>query len=145
VNGSLYGTNQLLNSNGGTVFELYSAPGVGGSDTWNQSTIFTFTGGPEGRYPTSVEAGPNGTIYGTTDSGGNLSCTGSCGVVFQLTPTSQPGGPASETLIYSFLGGQDGVSPQKFVVGKANTLYGVSGGASNPRHASAITAGWSIG
>ena len=91
ANGSLYGTNQLLNDNGGTVFELFLHRAPCGAATWNQSTIFTFTGGPEGGYPTSVQAGPNGTIYGTTDSGGNLSCTGGCGVVFQLTLASRPG------------------------------------------------------
>jgi len=82
-NGDLYGTTNaggMLNR--GTIFEI-TAKGV-------LTTLHSF-GGADGSFPYAglVQDSSNGTLYGTTYSGGNLSCifygTG-CGTVFSLVP-----------------------------------------------------------
>jgi uncharacterized repeat protein (TIGR03803 family) len=59
----------------------------------------------------------NGKLYGTTNGGG----TGGFGTVFEA-PTS--GG--SETVLYSFAGGNDGSGPQSPVVDFHGELYGTT-------------------
>jgi uncharacterized repeat protein (TIGR03803 family) len=64
-----------------------------------------------------------GNLYGTTDLGGDVSC--SCGTVFRLDPTT-----GKETVLYSFKGyPADGVTPWAGVVrDKAGSLYGTTNG-----------------
>ncbi|HEY6764246.1 MAG TPA: choice-of-anchor tandem repeat GloVer-containing protein, partial [Candidatus Sulfotelmatobacter sp.] len=63
-----------------------------------------------------------GNLYGTAVSGGYL-C--SCGVVFELSPTSTGGW--KETVLHSFTGGADGYSPfAPLVFDGAGNLYGTT-------------------
>lgn len=82
-NGDLYGTTNAGGTlNRGTIFEI-TTKGV-------LTTLHSF-GGADGSFPYAglVQDSANGTLYGTTYSGGNLSCifygTG-CGTVFSLVP-----------------------------------------------------------
>ena len=83
--GNLYGTTENGgNSTGnGAVFKLKHS-----SSGWVLSPLYSFSGGTDGAHPVArVVFGPNGTLYGTTENGGNESdCSGGCGTVFNLQP-----------------------------------------------------------
>src|ERR1035438_2492489 len=98
----------------GTVFKL-SREGSG----WVFTTLYTFSG-PDGARPMArVIIGPDGSLYGTTSSGGTGPCSyGSapgCGTVFNLRPPAAACKsalcPWTETVLYSFQGFTDGAEP----------------------------------
>lgn len=121
----------------GTAFKL--APHGSG---WVFTTLYEFTSGSGGSIPVGTPyIAPDGTIYGTTDGGGNLDCRDSfgdgCGTVFRLRP--QPtfcaalSCPWINTVLYTFTGGSDGSDPYTGVVlDVAGNVYGTTnaGGAS---------------
>jgi hypothetical protein len=81
-----------------------------------------------------------GNLYGTAQVGGQSATyecyLAGCGVVFELSPPTQPGGAWTETTMYAFLGSPDGNVPWAgLIFDNAGNLYGTtfSGGASNPR------------
>lgn len=82
TNGNLYGTTETGGAhlyNDGTVFKLTS--------TGTLTTLHTFEG-PDGSYPyAGLLLALDGTLYGTTSSGGDLSCGApfGCGTVFRIT------------------------------------------------------------
>ena len=91
--GNFYGTTSsggscLYGPYCGTVYKLDSAG--------NKTTLWNFTGGNDGDEPEfgSLVMDPQGSLYGTTIYGGDLSATNpactaygpGCGVVFKLTP-----------------------------------------------------------
>jgi uncharacterized repeat protein (TIGR03803 family) len=88
-NGDLYGTTYSGGrSNLGTVYQIVLSAGT-------YSTMYSFRGftrgNPDGEYPAApVILGPTGTLYGTTEQGGNPSCTtngaAGCGEIFQIVP-----------------------------------------------------------
>ena len=116
----------------GTVYEL--APPAAAGDAWTVTTVWAFLGPPnDGGFPLApVTVGPGGVLYGTTHVGGSGTClgenAGGCGVVFQLTPPSAPGGAWTESVVYSFTGvGGDGAYPVSAVVlGPNEKLYGTT-------------------
>ena len=83
--GNLYGTTQGLGAhNAGNVWEL--TPSGGG---WTYKDLYDFEDGSDGGYPYGTlvfDAG--GDLYGTTSTGGDLSCNNGngCGVVWEITP-----------------------------------------------------------
>ena len=84
----------------GTVFEL----SPNGSQ-WVFKTLYRFHGGDDGAYPASrLAIGPDGSLYGTTVSGGGINqlCQYQygCGTVFKLTHNSD--GSWTESIIYRF-------------------------------------------
>jgi uncharacterized repeat protein (TIGR03803 family) len=89
-NGTLYGTTYMYGAFGaGVVFKL-TPPGVAGQTPWTETVLWPFTGRSDGQDPAGgLIADHKGTLYGTTQFGGNLSCAGGfgCGVVFKLTGT----------------------------------------------------------
>lgn len=134
--GVLYGTTYGGGGTGGfgTVFQL----GPGGGGVWTEKVLYAFKGGTDGANPlASVVIGSSGQLIGTTSQGGSVTitnqpptCTTSTpcvyqnwGTVFQLTPKG--GGVWSESLLYTFLGGADGGSPESPVIlGPSGVLYG---------------------
>jgi uncharacterized repeat protein (TIGR03803 family) len=125
--GNLYGTLGPGKYDSGAVGELVRDQG------WKEHWLYSFC--PQ--YPcvdgaepfAGVKWGQDGSLYGTTISGGSVGY----GVVFQLTP--QPGGTWQETLLHSFPATKndgeklyDGV-----VLDKAGNLYGATyqGGSTN--------------
>jgi uncharacterized repeat protein (TIGR03803 family) len=127
----------------GTVFQLTPPSTPGGS--WTESVIYGFTGTDgDGILPAAgVVIGTNGNLYGTTERGGNTSpsspCQASylvsagCGIVFELTPPTTPGGTWAETILHTFTGlDGDGALPTGgLVMSPSGVLYGTtsSGGA----------------
>jgi len=100
------------------------------------SVLYTFTGGtdgsniPAGEVPFQESEPPlildsAGNLYGTTATGGDLSCSFAfsvgCGVVFKLDQTGK------ETVLYAFTGGTDGGRPEEGLVrDAAGNLYGTA-------------------
>lgn len=149
--GNLYGTTQyggdpscsnraLLPPGGGGV-----PPGCGivfkvkrAGSGWVENPLYTFPGNLQGQitnYPENVVVGPNGSLYGTTDEGGD----DNNGKIFVVRPgPSQPVSvfaPWSYTLLHN-LTGDDGSSPThtgRLVFDSSGNIYGTTGygGASN--------------
>jgi uncharacterized repeat protein (TIGR03803 family) len=120
-NGSFYGTTEFGGLGYGTVFQL-SPNGSGG---WNESILYRFTGGADGRYPinSNVIFDSVGNLYGTASEGGRSSCSYGCGVVFELSPVSTHW---TESVLYSFCGGcGDGENPGGgLIMDPEGNLYG---------------------
>lgn len=127
-NGVLYGTTQVGGTgNNGTVFSLTPPTTPGGA--WSEAVLHSFVGGTDGSYPdSSVTLGSQGTLYGTTYSGGS-----GCGIVFGVTPPTSPGAAWAEHILYTFVSPNDGCNPiSGVVIGSGGMLYGATsaGGAS---------------
>jgi uncharacterized repeat protein (TIGR03803 family) len=126
VAGNLYGTTYIGGAYGyGVVFRL--APNADGG--WTESVLHSFTGGSDGKYPgAGLIFDAAGNLYGTTQSGGNLSYCGGqgCGVVFRLTPNSD--GSWKEKVLHQFTGGKSGSGPSGLILDAAGNLYSTAGG-----------------
>jgi len=121
--GNLYGISSNNGAYGhGAVFELTPSQG-----SWTEKVLYSFTGGSDGGYPSSLVVGHDGNLYGTTYYGGNqVNCgfASSCGVVFQLVPSA---GGWTENVIHAFTGNDpDGWGPYGLVTDAGGTLHGVS-------------------
>jgi uncharacterized repeat protein (TIGR03803 family) len=115
--GSFYGTTGIGNTGNGGVFEL--SPNSSGG--WNESVLYSFTGGADGALPAERQAllEASGNLYGTARDGGAYGY----GVVFELSP-SQAGW--TETTLYSFTGAADGGNPSSGVImDSTGNLYGI--------------------
>ena len=127
-NGVFYGTAQSGGTGHGVVFQLSPPSGTGGA--WTQTVLHTFSGASDGANPHAGLAYVNGSLYGTTQSGG----TSNMGVVFELSPPKTKGAPWTETVLHNFSGGNDGNDPQGAVVLDASgAVYGTTakGGTSS--------------
>jgi uncharacterized repeat protein (TIGR03803 family) len=107
----------------GVVFEL--TPHADGS--WTESVLHSFcsfTNCVDGWDPQSgLTFDANGNLYGTTGSGGKLTCMApnGCGVVFKLTPN--PDGSWTDSVLHRFAG-KDGEFPAARVIfDQAGNLY----------------------
>lgn len=139
--GNLYGTTSKGGLTGscsgagcGTVFRM-----VRKGSSWVLFPLYDFPGGADGQEPEArVIVGPDGTLYGTTLTGGEGRCAveNGCGVVFNLRPAASACKaalcPWTETVLYRFSGGTDGGQPSSgdLVFDPAGNLYGatVTGG-----------------
>jgi uncharacterized repeat protein (TIGR03803 family) len=115
--GNIYGTTMGggVNENG-VVFQLTKS-----GDTWNENILHAFTGNSDGATPFGgLILGSDGTLYGTTDGGGN----NNHGVVFSL---SQSGGVWTENVLH-FFNGSDGDGPLSTLTwgSTENTIYGTT-------------------
>jgi uncharacterized repeat protein (TIGR03803 family) len=108
----------------GTVFML--------TPSGEERVLYSFTGGGDGLDPHGgVTLDSAGNLYGTTVAGGfGGICAGDgCGVIFELSPSQ---GGWTQTILYSFTGGNDGFGPgSALVFDSAGNLYGTApdGGA----------------
>ncbi len=93
--------------------------------------LYEFTGGVDGGnpYASTLVQDAAGNLYGTTQYGGDLSCTGGlapgCGTAFKLSS-------GIETVLHTFTGAPDGETPLPGLIrDKAGNLYGTTseGGA----------------
>jgi uncharacterized repeat protein (TIGR03803 family) len=134
--GSLYGTTNAQGNSGcyqnegcGTVFNLRPPPRACTTALclWTETVLYRFTGGSDGGNPWGADLvfDQAGSLYGTTAFGGKAGCSATgCGVVYKLTPSS---GGWTETVLYSFTGGNDGGNPAGGVIfDQAGNLYGVT-------------------
>ena len=113
----------------GTVFKL--APNGGG--TWSETVLHSFNY-TDGANPLSnLVFDKKGNLYGDTPAGPGSACEeNGCGLVFRLTPNSDSSW--TETIIYNFEGGSDGIEPAAGLIqDAAGNLYGTTqfGGGSD--------------
>jgi uncharacterized repeat protein (TIGR03803 family) len=129
--GALYGTTTFGGtSNLGTVFKL-TAPAAGQTQ-WTETVLYNFTDETDGNYPLGGLIFDNdGALYGTTYRGG----TSNLGTVFKLRPAAAGQTQWTETVLYSFTGGNDGSIPAfgSLILDQKGALYGatIRGGAAN--------------
>src|SRR6185437_7479795 len=98
--GTLYGTTKGGN---GTVFKL--TPPAAGKTEWVLTTLYSFSGGKDGKTPSSgLVKDSSGALIGTTLSGGGKND----GTVFKLTPPTTAGGKWTQSVLHAFTGGADG-------------------------------------
>ena len=96
----------------------------------HEKVLYSFTGGTDGAGPdSSLLLDRHGNLYGTTEGGGDQSCTiygnPGCGVVFELTPSGK--GKWQEQVLYAFQGGADGYWPSgNLVLDASGNLYGTT-------------------
>jgi len=129
--GNLYGT--TYNGGGstacvngcGTVFQL-TPPAVKGG-AWTERVIYAFQGGNDGAGPSDgLVEDKAGDFYGTTQMGGNFSCSYAqgvgCGTVFKIASDG------AESLLHSFAGPpDDGGTPWSGLTADRNgVLYGTT-------------------
>ena len=100
----------------GTVFKI---------DTAGNFTLLHSFSGPDGAYPTALIQSTDGDLYGTTQGGGDSSCSGrygpGCGTVFKMDSAG------NVTVLHSFTGQSDGSWPESGVVqGADGNLYGTT-------------------
>jgi uncharacterized repeat protein (TIGR03803 family) len=131
--GALYGTTGAGGSSGdGTVFKL--TPPAAGQTQWTETVLYSFQDTPDGANPSSVIFDQGGALYGTAVAGGSSNCAGGCGTVFKLTPPAAGQTQWTESVLYSFQGGTDGVYPSAGVIfDRQGALYGTTleGGSPN--------------
>jgi uncharacterized repeat protein (TIGR03803 family) len=121
--GNFYGTNNG-GSGFGTVFKLKRS-----GSSWTLAPLYSFQQETDGDQLEDVIIGPNGSLYGTTFSGGKFYD----GTVYNLSP---PAGicqtvscPWTHTLLYNFTGGSDGGYPAgPLVFDQAGNIYGTTWG-----------------
>jgi uncharacterized repeat protein (TIGR03803 family) len=108
--GNLYGTTYMGGASGyGTVFELAKASTGSGYSEALLHAFSNFTAG-DGAYPTAdLVMDSAGNLFGTTYSGGVDANNGS---IFELVKSSG----YSESMLYSFSGGNDGRNPGAGVI-----------------------------
>jgi uncharacterized repeat protein (TIGR03803 family) len=121
--GALYGTTTYGGSGGvGVVYSL--RPAATACKTalcpWTETVLYQFTGGNDGGGPSGLTCDYAGNLYGTTPGGGAFGG----GTVFKLTPSN---GGWTESVLYSFSGGNDGAEPDSGVIlDQAGNLYGTT-------------------
>jgi hypothetical protein len=126
--GNLYGADPD-GAGYGEVFEL--VPPISGSTSWTGSSLYTFTDGNDGAFPTGLLPGPSGALFGVTQVGGSGCPIGSnvgpgCGTIFELKPPSQSGAQWTETTLVSF-NAYDGYSPNpSLIADTSGNLYGTT-------------------
>ncbi len=106
--GNLYGTTSFGGSAAqGVIYEI-SASG-------QERVLHSFTGAPDGSYPSSgVVLDTTDNLYGTTFDGGS----NANGVVYMLSASGQ------QTILYNFTGGADGANPTGVIRDSAGDLFG---------------------
>ena len=147
-NGTSYG----VDTQGGRYLEgeVFKLSRPSGGTTWTKTSVYAFSGAPDGFGPFGkLVAGPNGSLYGTTQLGGESAdptCspqfTG-CGTVFQLIPPAHAGSPWTKSILHSF-SHADGDEPHGLVIDAAGNLYGTTDTTVFELRPSAIGGGWTL-
>jgi uncharacterized repeat protein (TIGR03803 family) len=117
--------------NNGVVFEL--SPPTGGTGYWTESILHKFIGtdGMTGYGGLAFDSAGN--LHGFASGGGSTGCSLGCGTIFELKPSTVPGGIWTSGPLYKF-SGPDGYTPLGApLIRPDGTIYGVTalGGAYN--------------
>lgn len=115
----------------GTVFEL--TPPAPGNTVWTHQVLYRFRGYAygDGQQPSSVMISPTGTLYLTTQYGGNGYCYAGaslrvgCGTVFRLRPPAAGKITWRPSVLYSF-GGSVANPFGTLLLDNAGSLYGTT-------------------
>lgn len=111
VSGMLYGTASAGGQYGyGTVFSF-------DPKTHSETVLHSFGSGTDGQSPSDGMINVNGTLYGTTYSGGQYGY----GAVFSFDPATN-----NEAVLWSFGSGTDGQNPNRSLINVKGTLYGTT-------------------
>jgi len=138
TDGNLYGTTLVggAHGNNGTVFEL-TPPSTSG-EHWTESILWGFGNSSDGVHPyAGLIMDNSANLYGTTGGGGAWGN----GTVFELTPPSTRGENWSESLLWNFANGSDGVHPYAgLIMDNSGNLYGTTsgGGTASPSGAGTV-------
>src|SRR5580700_9626098 len=97
---------------------------VGSAAAQHEAVLYTFVGGTDGSSPIApLLADHSGNLFGTTIGGGAGCEPEGCGTVFELSPSSSGGW--TESVLYRFQGGTDGVFPYgSLVMDAEGNLFG---------------------
>lgn len=107
----------------GVVFELSNS----GNGTWTESVLHTFDGNDGAFAYGNLTLDSSGNLYGTTTGGPGSYCSEGCGTVFRVSPNQD--GSWTETVLYIFAGGPDGINPVgNLLLDDSGDLYGVTQG-----------------
>jgi uncharacterized repeat protein (TIGR03803 family) len=155
--GNLYGTTSAggsapacVSAGGcGTVFEISQNP----DGSWTNTVLYSFCSNfvnnfcLDGQDPVAgLVFDSAGNLYGTTKGGGSQSCSNGltgCGIAFELSPPSSPGGAWTETALYSFCANDvngaclDGAEPaSQLAIDASGNLFGTTttGGTGGTRN-----------
>jgi len=107
----------------GVIFALHPLAGGG----WQEIVLHRFGGGRDGDDPSGGLVIRADALYGTTQDGGSAGCEYElgCGAVFELA--RNPGGPPRETILETFDGRGDGLSPEGgLVFDRKGNAYGAT-------------------
>jgi len=129
--GNLYGGLYRGGNGGGVLFELRREHG-----RWQEHLLYNFctlNSCADGARPIGLTMDQNGTLYGTTERGGEAHCGyngfGGCGTVFKVVPSKSGW---KETVLHVFAGVTDGAFPLAAVIfGAKGRLYGTTFGGGN--------------
>jgi uncharacterized repeat protein (TIGR03803 family) len=118
VKGVLYGTTSSGGQyiTGGTVFSI--------SKAGKEHVLHSFGNGSDGKYPQASLIDVNGTLYGTTVSGGKYGS----GTVFSISTSG------TERVLHDFGSGSDGTGPYASLIDANGTLYGTTRGGGSGGH-----------
>jgi uncharacterized repeat protein (TIGR03803 family) len=121
--GNLYGTT-TDGSGSGVVFKLTRRS----DGSWIETVLRRFNQGAGGGYPhAGLIFDQAGSLYGTTELGGNVNdCDGGCGVVFKIALNSKGGW--SETVLHYFVNHSGAYSFAGLISDSAGNLYGTTAG-----------------
>jgi len=122
--GNLYGVAFIGGANGwGSIFRLSPPKKAGGR--WTETTLYSFTGGADGRAPDQrLTLDAQGALWGTTASGGPHLL----GNIFRLAPPKKAGQPWVFRNAHVFDAAADGQSPHSGLVPDgAGGFYGTTG------------------
>jgi uncharacterized repeat protein (TIGR03803 family) len=119
--GNLFGTTTAAGTGStGTVFEISPL----GQGFYSFTTLYSFTGAPNGGPTDKLVIDGQGNLYGTTAADGAFQK----GNIFELSPA---GGSWTYSSLYEFTGGTDGSGPSAVTFGQDGNMYGTTsaGGA----------------
>jgi uncharacterized repeat protein (TIGR03803 family) len=121
--GNLYGTTYAGGGkNSGAVYEL--SPRKRGG--WKEKTLYSFTGGHDGRAPVGIVFDASGNMYGATVSGGKFGHKFGDGTVFELISVGN--GRYKQKVLWTF-DSRDGRTPvASLMLDSVGNLYGTTDG-----------------
>lgn len=132
TDGALFGTTQLGGtSDGGTVYRL--VPPAAGAGQWTKQVLYRFQAATDGANPLAQLTfdRTSGALYGSLSTGAGPS---NAGAIFKLAPPDPGGSVWTQTTLYRFTGGANGVGPRgALALDTSGAIYGTTytGGGQN--------------
>lgn len=91
----------------------------------NPTMIYSFSGSTDGAGPGDLVFDAQGNLYGPAGYAGDFTnCYDGCGVIYKLSPASS--GFWTQTVLHTFEGGTDGITPISVVVDANGNVFGLT-------------------